>query len=104
MHVSHIRLLIVLLMLTLSANVKASALPAVTGVRPAYGFLRAEGDIGHDHRPWFLKGDGSAIWLCVGYVVLGQVGEADHRCHTGWERHSYSYGDDAGWHIGRKLR
>ena len=37
MHVSHIRLLIVLLMLTLSANVKASALPAVTGVSPAAG-------------------------------------------------------------------
>ena len=51
---------------------------------------RAERDIGHDHRHWFLKGDGNAIWLCVGYVVLGQVGEADHRCHFGRERHSYS--------------
>ncbi len=36
MHVSHIPL-IALLMLTLSANVKASALPAVTGVSPAAG-------------------------------------------------------------------
>ena len=78
MHVSHIPL-IALLMLTLSANVKASALPAVTGVIPPLG--RA----GHRSRSPALvsQGDGSAIWLCVGYVVLGQVGDADHRCHSG---------------------
>jgi hypothetical protein len=73
----------------------------MTAVRPAGGPRGTSVTIA---APGFSKA--TAIWLRVGYVVLGQIDDANHRCGSRWERHScsYRYGADSGWRIEEKLR